>query len=284
MLSTKSIKWMKNVSNIKNNGAYLTVDGIFNLHFPNVHMENVLSPNCDNVILLFQKIDNDIKLTHLVSPVDNQIYDEQNGDHRYYRKVKVLAKCVNPPFISRNDSVLRDLNFAGISQGNAIQIENIKKVQEEELLESIQMELFSLFSSFGINENIDYPDILENEGISDSEGRKILIRHYAYERSGKLMKSKKDIALKNNNLKCEVCGFDFIQSYCEQFIECHHNVPMNEDFIRNTRLEDLSLVCSNCHRMLHRKIQNKYLTCEELRELRERNLTSDSAICTNKVE
>jgi hypothetical protein len=51
------------------------------------------------------------------------------------------------------------------------------------------------------------------------------------------------------------------------FIECHHLVPLHElRGLRKTRLEDLALVCSNCHRMLHR--QRPCLTVNELRRLR----------------
>jgi 5-methylcytosine-specific restriction enzyme A len=277
MLSIKSIKWMKNVSNHENNGAYLSVNDVFNLHFPNHHKGNVLSPKCDEIILIFQKIDKDIKFTHLVSPIDNQLYeDKNNSNYKYFRKVKILAKCLNRPFISRKDSILRDLNFKGISQGNAIEIKNIKQVKEEQLLESIQMDLYSIFYSFGIDDNIDNPNLPEENDINDSEGRRKLISHYAYERSGMLIKTKKSIALQNNNIRCEVCDFDFSKIYGEQYIECHHNIPMNTNYVRNTRLEELSLVCSNCHRMLHRKINDRYLSCNELKEIRIRNLTTAS--------
>jgi 5-methylcytosine-specific restriction protein A len=38
------------------------------------------------------------------------------------------------------------------------------------------------------------------------------------------------------------------------FIECHHLLPLAElARERLSRLADLALVCSNCHRMVHRK-------------------------------
>ena len=39
------------------------------------------------------------------------------------------------------------------------------------------------------------------------------------------------------------------------FIECHHKIPLSK-YVKNnvTKLEDLALVCSNCHRMLHKEI------------------------------
>ena len=34
-----------------------------------------------------------------------------------------------------------------------------------------------------------------------------------------------------------------------------------------TTFDDLILVCSNCHKMLHRKFCDKYMSIEELKEI-----------------
>jgi len=40
----------------------------------------------------------------------------------------------------------------------------------------------------------------------------------------------------------------------EDFIECHHTRPLSELLKeRPTRIGEIALVCSNCHRMLHRR-------------------------------
>jgi 5-methylcytosine-specific restriction protein A len=68
-------------------------------------------------------------------------------------------------------------------------------------------------------------------------------------------------------LACEVCNFDFGVVYGELgtgFAECHHKLPLSEG-VRRTRLEDLAIVCSNCHRMLHRRSLS--LSIEQLAEL-----------------
>jgi HNH endonuclease len=65
-------------------------------------------------------------------------------------------------------------------------------------------------------------------------------------------------ALHHGPLRCEVpgCGFDFAATYGSRgagFAEVHHRVPLGEsDEARETRLDDLAIVCANCHRMLHR--------------------------------
>ena len=41
------------------------------------------------------------------------------------------------------------------------------------------------------------------------------------------------------------------------FIEAHHRTPLSElKGEKTTKLDDLALVCSNCHRMLHKAINS----------------------------
>ncbi|MBV8970124.1 MAG: HNH endonuclease [Verrucomicrobia bacterium] len=50
------------------------------------------------------------------------------------------------------------------------------------------------------------------------------------------------------------------------FAECHHVLPISEvGESRQTKVRDLAVVCSNCHRMLHRR--RPWLTVSELRNL-----------------
>lgn len=107
----------------------------------------------------------------------------------------------------------------------------------------------------------------------DEEGEEgqILTRTHRYrERDTKLVKRKKDKVLQETGtLSCEVCGFDFGKSYGvhgQGFIECHHTKPVSElQEGQKTKLSDLSLVCSNCHRMIHRK--RPWLTVIELKDI-----------------
>ncbi|WP_405812446.1 HNH endonuclease [Streptomyces sp. NBC_01520] len=36
-------------------------------------------------------------------------------------------------------------------------------------------------------------------------------------------------------------------------MECHHIVPLHEAGEGRTKLNDLALICANCHRMIHRR-------------------------------
>lgn len=68
-----------------------------------------------------------------------------------------------------------------------------------------------------------------------------------------------------------VCDFDFEEVYGElgkDFIEVHHTKPLysfDGEIIINPE-EDLVCLCSNCHRMIHRK-RDKILSVEELKDI-----------------
>ncbi|WP_222937428.1 HNH endonuclease [Cytophaga sp. FL35] len=101
-------------------------------------------------------------------------------------------------------------------------------------------------------------DNLVKEGF---EGEVLYKLHKVRERNIKLNESKKNQTLKETGkLECEVCGFDFFHTYGELgkgFIECHHTRPLSTyQSEQITKIKDLSLVCSNCHRMLHRSRPN----------------------------
>ena len=107
--------------------------------------------------------------------------------------------------------------------------------------------------------------------IQEAEEGALLTRtHLTRERSAKLVAAKKqDVLQRHRKLACEACGFCFGTFYGkvgEAFIECHHRRPLSELTAKGrTRLEDLALVCANCHRMIHAR--RPWLTVEQLRDV-----------------
>ena len=100
---------------------------------------------------------------------------------------------------------------------------------------------------------------LEKIGLEVQEGQRRLQMHYYRERKQDIARKKKEEVFKETGcLKCECCNFDFKQFYGNHgdgFIECHHNIPISQ--IKDgevTKLKDLSLICANCHRMIHYKL------------------------------
>ena len=104
-----------------------------------------------------------------------------------------------------------------------------------------------------VAEEAPFQDAAELD-IADEEGRLILRQHLHRERSSRLVREFKRSLV---DFSCRVCGFDFLRVYGEVgrgFIEAHHTKPVAELGTNETvRVQDLLPVCSNCHRMLHRK-------------------------------
>ena len=70
-----------------------------------------------------------------------------------------------------------------------------------------------------------------------------------------MRRKKAQVLQSTGRLGCEACDVDFGEVYGEigqGFIECHHTVPLFSGPERSTRLAELVVVCSNCHRMIHR--------------------------------
>lgn len=91
-----------------------------------------------------------------------------------------------------------------------------------------------------------------------SEGKSYLKQHLTRERNPQLIaKAKKLYKQNNGHLYCQICGFDFVKTYGtlgEDFIEAHHIKPVSEMAPgEKTKIEDIIMVCSNCHSMIHRR-------------------------------
>ena len=120
-------------------------------------------------------------------------------------------------------------------------------------------------SSDLVNEKIQHYPVTEEA----CEGQTRLKTHLFHERNTRIVKLKKEkILAETGCLKCEVCNFDFFEVYGERgtgFIECHHLIPLSDtNKSQKTKLSDLSLLCSNCHRMIHNK--SPLLTISELKD------------------
>jgi predicted HNH restriction endonuclease len=110
--------------------------------------------------------------------------------------------------------------------------------------------------------------VIEDDESAFPEGKEKFENHRYFERDGKIARSAKAQRLaKTGKLECEVCQFNFAAHFGEigrGFIEAHHKTPISQlGGIKKTKIEDLALVCSNCHRMLHRG--DPLLTVEQLK-------------------
>jgi len=122
-----------------------------------------------------------------------------------------------------------------------------------------------------VEEGAYLPSIELDEHMTEAtEGRLLTRQHIQRERSRSLVEKKKSIAVRTNGkLECEVCGFDFGLAYGDRgkgFIEAHHTKPLATLTPgATTSIDDLTLLCANCHRMIHWR--KPWLSVGELRDI-----------------
>lgn len=167
--------------------------------------------------------------------------------------------------VNNLNSIIQSKTIDVISSINEININNLD-ISNEILSKLIEDD----------EETEDYMDdeIQDLDIIEGFEGKEQLILHIKKERNPRLMKKFKQLfALKDKHLHCEICDFSFYEIYGDiglNFIEGHHIYPLSklkaETKIKST---DILMVCSNCHRMLHRIYP--CLTKEQLVEIIKKN-------------
>jgi 5-methylcytosine-specific restriction protein A len=111
-------------------------------------------------------------------------------------------------------------------------------------------------------------DVAEDSTLA-GEGRVLTRVHRVYERSPE-NRTKKHAAFKKEHgaVFCECCGFDFGKTYGVRganYIEIHHEVPVWTLKGAKPKIDDLRLLCSNCHRMVH--VREPWLTVDGLRAI-----------------
>jgi 5-methylcytosine-specific restriction endonuclease McrA len=102
--------------------------------------------------------------------------------------------------------------------------------------------------------------------VAATEGRRRLVLHLQRERNQTVVRNKKKQAA---SFDCEVCGFSFGRDYgsaASDYCEVHHLLPLSEvEHTTRTRMEDLAILCANCHRVVH--LRNPPYTLDEVRRM-----------------
>lgn len=99
------------------------------------------------------------------------------------------------------------------------------------------------------------------------EGKIVERTHKARERNNQVISlAKEKFKKQNGRLFCQVCGFDFEKVYGDigkDFIEGHHTIAVSEMTAdHKTKVDDIAMLCANCHRMVHKK--RPWLTMKNL--------------------
>jgi 5-methylcytosine-specific restriction enzyme A len=176
-------------------------------------------------------------------------------------------------------------------ENDVYKITNKGRVYLEKHIDVMQYLFSSNFQFEDIKESLDKLNqgisegkktILYDERCQVREGDAIFKESKVYKRSSKLRKYAIKKFKTENGIFCEVCNFNFEKFYGEigkNFIEIHHKKPIftfdQNDFDQTLALAlvNLSPLCANCHRMIHRN--SSELSLEILKQFIEAASTPD---------
>ena len=173
---------------------------------------------------------------------------ETNLDEPYHR-LKVLGKA-NSMLLHLDE--LKKLGLKGVPQG------------PRKIFGNLLEHILSVFNA-GPADN-DFEELPSFEGLFEGAKKTIAVNQYERNRDARQK------CIDAHGYKCKVCGMDFEKMYGELgrgFIHIHHVVPIStigKEYLLDP-VKDLVPVCPNCHAMLHRGINGRVLTVEELRNV-----------------
>jgi 5-methylcytosine-specific restriction enzyme A len=183
----------------------------------------------------------------------------------------------NPDFRNPAGVALKTYNVASThpdyrgapSNGNRLDKEVLDDFREDPpRMRAMAARIRELLARDEARSSDELPD-LDPADITAGEGGLALRAHLRRERDPRLRRKKiTDTKRRGLPIACQICGFDFGHTYGSHgldYIECHHRTPLHVTGQTQTRLADLALLCSNCHRMIHRT--KRWLTVEELQDL-----------------
>lgn len=203
-----------------------------------------------------------VMLREILKPSGEDLEQLANRNDDYFSQIVRNLTAKTRPFV-KNGYIDRDSN-----SGSNLYITH----KGRQYLFEHKFELKYLLTN-----DFEYSDIKDNlkkietgerkiqtfdENIIISEGVKKIAEVAVYERSKKLRDYAIQYFTKNDRISCNCCSFNFGDFYGQEigkgFIEIHHTKPIftyEDEDLENTlknAVTNLSPVCSNCHRMIHR--------------------------------
>lgn len=126
-------------------------------------------------------------------------------------------------------------------------------------IELLNEEDETLAASDGLVSSDELEELAELPRREYVEARQRLASHKRLEKSRNpalVRDAKRAFKYSNGTLYCEVCGFDYEREYGERgagYIHAHHLLPVSElEPGAILTIDDLAMVCANCHAMLHK--------------------------------
>jgi hypothetical protein len=214
------------------------------------------------------------RLRELLNPTgeDLEILDDRSDD-KFSQKVRNLKSHNTLSGFATNNSGVWQLT----DQGRAYLGPFLDYLQEAKFdYPDIQDALRSLPDRQATPQDIIvFDEGLLDETIEIREGATAFAEQKTHTRSAKLRDAAFKKYSKDGTIACLACGFDFGEFYGplgKAFMEIHHIKPIfsyGEAGLTQTIKEALDNVvplCSNCHRMIHRK-RGQMLSLDQLRQI-----------------
>lgn len=179
----------------------------------------------------------------------------------------------NPAGVGRktSDIATRHPDYSGKpTRGNRMDQEVLYDfLQDSDAMHQVALNIKTVIRESALSHSeVGVLDGFLEEELEAREGRLLRTWQAKRERDPKLRRQKiQQIKQRGGAVACSVCSFDFSATYGDRgrdFIEVHHVLPLHVSGETTTRLDDLALLCSNCHRMIHR---GAWMTPNQLRQL-----------------
>lgn len=234
-------------------------------HYPSTY-QAILSPGC-NVIYYKGRMADKVYAPERLSP-----------DPHYFG-IGVIGESIADPNSKKKDRYCEILDYQEFEKAIPFKIDGnyLEEIPESKALNywrfgvrEIPREVFDRIRSYallgGYIPKLPHPNgDLESYGPS-SEGA-LKKRYTTYYERNPFYRNK---AIEVHGLDCMVCGVNFQRQFGDLgagFIHVHHNKPVSETGpTRIDPVRDMSVVCPNCHAMIHRN-KSQTLSTDELREI-----------------
>lgn len=200
------------------------------------------------------------QLRHILKPKgeDTQMLEGRNDD-KFSQKVRNLKShdtLVREGFVKHTDT-----GFKLLTKGNKYLVKNAELTNYLLTNDFKYEDIKKAFKETHEKQKKEPQSFDENVVIS--EGLKKIVTSEAYQRSSKLRDLALEYYTKSGKISCRACSFNYEDFYGPKlghlFIEIHHQKPIfkyRDDDLRiflENAVKNVIPVCSNCHRMIHRK-------------------------------